>query len=177
MNNRPKIAVMLAAKIAAVLIALHLLSQGETSDQSGSKAAREAATATSSLLKPATFATQVRSGQILPPVPNSAKIAAHKQPVAAPANGSAAAIAWVSPTELKDIRGNLGHLATAAEAYMLDKGVTEVSYHDLVGTGHDYDLDTITPVIGEDYSRFSMELGQSQVIMVAPDGTSIVYNL
>jgi hypothetical protein len=65
----------------------------------------------------------------------------------------------------------------AAQQYMLDKGVTSASYYDLVGTGTDDYLRSINPVMGEDYTGFIINQADTQVLVVAPDGTTVTYNL
>src|SRR6266851_5449369 len=55
-------------------------------------------------------------------------------------------------SRIKAVTNNLRQLASAAQQYMLDKGVTQAAYTDLVGTATDAYIRSISPVAGEDYS-------------------------
>jgi len=77
----------------------------------------------------------------------------------------------------KVITNNLRQLATAASQYMLDKGMTEARYSDLVGTKTDNYIRTIAPVDHENYDDFILYQTQTQVTQVAPDGSIVTYNL
>ncbi|MGA3006819.1 MAG: prepilin-type N-terminal cleavage/methylation domain-containing protein, partial [Opitutaceae bacterium] len=52
----------------------------------------------------------------------------------------------------KAITNNLRQLAAAAQQYMLEQGVAQAGYSDLVGTGTNYYLRDIQTVCGEDYT-------------------------
>jgi len=80
-------------------------------------------------------------------------------------------------SEIKAMTNNLRMLSTASEQYMLDKGVTAAGYYDLVGTGTDNYIRAINPVMGEDYSGFYLTQHDTQVMIVAPDGTTVTFNL
>ncbi len=77
----------------------------------------------------------------------------------------------------KAMINNLRILASSAQMYMLDKGVTKAAYTDLVGTGTDYYVRSIAPVMGEDYTGIVVHQTDTQVKLVAPDGTPVVFNL
>jgi len=77
---------------------------------------------------------------------------------------------------LKAMTNNLRQLSTAAQQYMLDKGVTAAGYYDLVGTGTDNYLRNIAPVMGEDYSGVYITQTDTEIMIVAPDGTTATYD-
>jgi hypothetical protein len=96
----------------------------------------------------------------------------------APTTADSANFAQVrAQSQRKAITNNLRILATAAQQYMLDKGVTSAGYYDLVGTGTDNYVRGITPVIGEDYTGIYLHADDTQVTLVAPDGTTVTYNM
>jgi hypothetical protein len=80
-------------------------------------------------------------------------------------------------SRIKAITNNLRQLATAASQYMLDKGVRSAGYFDLVGTGTDNYIREVTPVMGEDYTGVFVNQTDTQVMVVAPDGTTVTYNM
>jgi len=108
---------------------------------------------------------------------------------AAPASQSAAAAALQAQmnqaafdkvrqqSRIKAMTNNLRQLSSASQQYMLDKGVTAASYFDLVGTGTDNYIRNVAPVMGEDYSGFYMTQHDTQTTIIAPDGTTAVFNL
>ena len=76
----------------------------------------------------------------------------------------------------KAIANNLRILGAAGMQYMLDKGVTQASYDDVVGTGG-YILRPITPVAGENYQDFNEVQSTTQISITTPDGRAVTYNL
>ena len=116
---------------------------------------------------------------VLPPVP-----ASQSTPPTPTTPGSVPTDAQMASMEdlrqqarVKAIKNNLRQLGTAAFQYMLDKGVKSASYYDLVGSGTDAYIRSINPVMGEDYSSIIVNQEDTQVMVVAPDGTTVVYNL
>jgi len=83
----------------------------------------------------------------------------------------------IQKVQLQAARNNLRMLSTAAQQYMLDKGVTAAGYYDLVGTDTDDYIRNIRPVAGEDYSGFYVNQSDTQVMVVLPDGTTVTYNM
>ena len=77
----------------------------------------------------------------------------------------------------KAITNNLRMIATAAQTYMLDKGVTSVSYQDIVGPGPDKYIRAITPIMGEDYTGIVVRQNSTQISVKTPDGQVITYNM
>lgn len=76
----------------------------------------------------------------------------------------------------KTVTNNLRQISTAASQYMLDKGVSQVSYTDLVGTGTDTYVHTVSPVAGEDYSSIVIGQGATQVSISAISFGTVTYN-
>jgi type IV pilus assembly protein PilA len=77
----------------------------------------------------------------------------------------------------KAVTNNLRQLAAAGEQYMLDKGVTQAGYTDLVGTLTDSYIRSITQVAGEDYSTILIQQGTTQVSVTSPAFGTVTYNL
>jgi competence protein ComGC len=77
----------------------------------------------------------------------------------------------------KAITNNLRIIASAAQTYMLDKGVTSASYQDIVGPGADKYIRAITPVMGEDYTGIVVRQNSTQISVTTPDGQVITFNL
>jgi len=77
----------------------------------------------------------------------------------------------------KAVLNNMRQLASAASQYMLDKGVTQASYTDLVGTGTDNYVRTIGPVSGEDYTTFTVVQSQTQISITSASFGTVSYNL
>ncbi|HTB63272.1 MAG TPA: hypothetical protein VK737_06750, partial [Opitutales bacterium] len=81
------------------------------------------------------------------------------------------------PTPKKAITNNLRLIASAAQTYMMDKGLTQASYNDVVGTTTDDYIRSLTPVVGEDYTGINIHIDTTEVAIVAPDGTMATYDL
>ncbi len=81
----------------------------------------------------------------------------------------------------KTVTNNLRQLAAAGQQYMLDKGVTQAAYTDLVGTATDNYIRSITPVADElpSYQAFTMAQGTTQVTISSPANSfdTVTYNL
>jgi hypothetical protein len=60
---------------------------------------------------------------------------------------------------------------------MLDKGVTQASYYDLVGTSTENYIRSITPAAGENYQDMNINQTTTQISITTPDGWAITYNL
>jgi type IV pilus assembly protein PilA len=72
---------------------------------------------------------------------------------------------------------NLRQIATAASQYMLDKGVTQAEYTDLVGTDTDNYIRSVSPVAGEDYTSEIVVQTQTQVSITAVSFGTVTYNM
>ena len=98
-------------------------------------------------------------------------------PASEPDGQTAAQQAAVLQAQKKTITNNLRQLATAGFQYMLDRGVTQVTYFDLVGTQTNNYIRSISPAGSEHYEDFIEERFSTQVTQVAPDGSIVTYNL
>lgn len=77
----------------------------------------------------------------------------------------------------KAVGNNLRQLATAASQFMLDKGVTQAAYTDLVGTDTDNYVHTLSPVAGEDYSSILIVQAATQVSISAITFGTVTFNM
>jgi type IV pilus assembly protein PilA len=77
----------------------------------------------------------------------------------------------------KAVVNNLRQIATAASQYMLDKGVTQAQYTDLVGTDTDNYIRSVSPVAGEDYTSEVVVQTQTQVSITAVSFGTVTYNM
>ncbi len=77
----------------------------------------------------------------------------------------------------KTVTNNLRQLAAAGQQYMLDKGVTQAAYTDLVGTATDNYVRSVSPVAGEDYTGFLVQQGTTQVAISSSTFGTVTYNL
>jgi type IV pilus assembly protein PilA len=116
---------------------------------------------------------------VLPPVPASQSTPPSPTVRARlPADAQSAALDQIrQQSQMKAMKNNLRQLATAASQYMLDKGVTSASYFDLVGTETDNYIRSINPAMGEDYSGIFVNQTDTEVMVVAPDGTTVTYDM
>jgi len=117
------------------------------------------------------------------PISNLAQPAPAQSSSAAAVQAAALTVAQVAipqvrqQSQLKAITNNLRQMYVAGQQYMLDKGVTEVGYYDLVGTGTDRYISKITPVMGEDYGGVYMTKTDTQIRLVAPDGATFTFGM
>jgi type IV pilus assembly protein PilA len=77
----------------------------------------------------------------------------------------------------KAVTNNLRQLASAGQQYMLDKGVTQALYADLVGTSTDNYIRSISPVSGEDYTTISIVQTTTQISISNLGFGTVTYNL
>jgi type IV pilus assembly protein PilA len=75
------------------------------------------------------------------------------------------------------ILNNLRQIAAASQQYMLEKGSASCSYTDLVGTGTDNYLHSVSPVADEDYSIITVAQTQTQVSVAGTTVGTLTYNL
>lgn len=76
----------------------------------------------------------------------------------------------------KAVINNLRQISSTAAQYMLEMGVTQVNYTDLVGTGTDSYLHNISPVAGEDYSGIVVVQGTTQLSLSADSFGTVTFN-
>lgn len=74
------------------------------------------------------------------------------------------------------IRNNLRKIANASTQYILDKGVTEVRFPDLISGPTPY-LSNITSVAGENYSNLVIRQSTTRISVTTADGRIISYDL
>ena len=72
----------------------------------------------------------------------------------------------------KTILNNLRQVASAGQQYLLDKGVTSVSYSQLRNDGRFAD---IKPVASENYSALIVAQGNTKLVATAAGGQRVVY--
>jgi type IV pilus assembly protein PilA len=79
----------------------------------------------------------------------------------------------------KAVTNNLRQIASAANQYMLENGVSQVSETQLAGTTTNYYLRPVTPVIGEIYTTMTIGNATTQISVSENDGnaTVVTYNL
>jgi len=80
-------------------------------------------------------------------------------------------------SRIKAVTNNLRQIATASSQYMLDKGVTQAGYTDLVGTDTDNYIRSVSPVAGEDYTGITVIQSQTQVSITATSFGTVTYNI
>ncbi len=74
----------------------------------------------------------------------------------------------------KAITNNLRQLVSAAQQYMLENGVTSVSYSSLVGSGKH--INSITAAAGEDYTGLSFNETDTQ-ITISTNNLTVTYKI
>jgi len=111
-------------------------------------------------------------------MPAASAVPAHA-PAAAPATASGPPVPANSvrqQSRVKAMTNNLRVIGSAAQQFMGEKGVTQASYYDLVGTDTDNYVRSVSPVMGEDYSGIIVSQTDTQVMVVAPDGTMVTFD-
>lgn len=76
----------------------------------------------------------------------------------------------------KAVLNNLRQISSGANQYMLDKGVTQAAYTDLVGTGTDSYIRNVSPVAGEDYSTLLVAQSATQLSISAQSFGTVTFN-
>jgi type IV pilus assembly protein PilA len=80
-------------------------------------------------------------------------------------------------SRMKTVTNNLRQMCSAGQQYMLDKGVTQAAYTDLVGTATDAYIRSISPAAGEDYTTITIAQTTTQVSISALTFGTVTYNL
>jgi type IV pilus assembly protein PilA len=80
-------------------------------------------------------------------------------------------------SRLKAVTNNIRQFATAAQQYMLDKGVIQAAYTDLVGTSTDNYIRSMNPVAGETYSSLSVVQTATQISITSAAFGTVTYNM
>lgn len=76
-------------------------------------------------------------------------------------------------SEEKTITNNLRIFASTGQMYMLDNGIPEVSYEDIVGPGKA--IEALESVAGESYEDLWMDIDTTELSVELPDGRVITY--
>ncbi|MGA2052672.1 MAG: hypothetical protein ABSH19_05110 [Opitutales bacterium] len=79
--------------------------------------------------------------------------------------------------QVKEATNNLRQLASASQQYMLDKGVTQASYYDLVGTSTDSYIRSIAPAADENYDDTIIYQTTTQISISSSSFGTVTYNL
>jgi type IV pilus assembly protein PilA len=80
-------------------------------------------------------------------------------------------------SRVKAVVTNLRQLASASQEYMLEKGATQAGYTDLVGTGTDFYIHGISPVVGESYTGITFVTTTTQISLSNSALGTVTYNL
>lgn len=75
------------------------------------------------------------------------------------------------------IRNNLRQLANAADQHMLEHGVEEVRYDQIVGPEPEKYIKAIEPVAGESYEDIVIRVDTPEISVTTPDGLVVVLAL
>lgn len=70
---------------------------------------------------------------------------------------------------------NLKLLFTAASQYMMENGIPETKYSDLVGPDSDKLVKKIEPAVGEDYTQLVFRAGDEKISIALPNGKTVEY--
>jgi len=181
-NSKIAIGAFVAAFIVAVLTSLYLgLNIFNRADGSAPPASKPAiAPAKPVVAVPSSVApvAQLPRGQIAPPkLPPSQVGVSSGQSADGGVSTPALIAAPPTPEETKAMKNNLRQLGAAAQQYMGEKGVTSASYYDLVGPGIYNYIRNVEPVAGEDYTGIVVHQTDTQVEVIAPDGTSVTFDM
>jgi len=80
-------------------------------------------------------------------------------------------------SRLKAVGNNLRIIGGSAQQFMGEKGVTQCTYTDLVGTGTDNYVRSVGPVAGEDYTGIVIVQSQTQLSISSPTFGTCTYNM
>ena len=116
-------------------------------------------------------------GGVAPPVRPAAQAKYASQSAPAAILPPATAVDSHTPEELRAVRNNLRLLGAAAQQLMKVKGLSQAGYYDVVGRQTDSYIRSVEPVMGENYSGLVVHQTDTQIEIVAPDGTSVTYDL
>jgi len=80
-------------------------------------------------------------------------------------------------SRMKSVTNNLRQIAMAASTYMLNNGITQAAYTDLIGNSTDDYLHTISSIAGEDYSTLTVAQTATQVSITSVTFGTATYNM
>jgi len=177
-NSKITMGAFIGAILVAIALWLHFGNGGEVNVppvvQSVSVPAKPAVAAPS----PMAPVAQAPRGQIAPPKLPPAQVDVKSvQSTDGSVSTPALIAAPPTPEDAKSMKNNLRMLGSAAQQYMGEHRVREASYYDLVGSGTDNYIRSVTPVVGEDYTGIVVHETDTQVEVVAPGGTSVTWDM
>jgi len=82
-----------------------------------------------------------------------------------------------TPEEIRAVKSNLRMLGAAAQQLMKVKGLSQAGYYDVVGRQTDSYIRSVEPIMGENYSGLVVHQTDTQIEIVAPDGTNVTFDL
>jgi len=82
-----------------------------------------------------------------------------------------------SQSRLKTVTSNLRQLASASQEFMGEKGTTQAAYTDLVGTGTDNYIRSVSAVSGESYSSITVAQTATQISVSSAAFGTVTYNM
>jgi type IV pilus assembly protein PilA len=71
---------------------------------------------------------------------------------------------------------NLRQYFAAAQQYMLDKSAVSCGYSDIVGPGTDFQIHSLVPVAGEDYTGLTVSQTSTQITLSAVTFGTVTYS-
>lgn len=84
---------------------------------------------------------------------------------------------YINGSKTKTIVNNLRQFAAAGQQYMIDRGMRQVTYTDLVGSGTQNYIRSISPADGEDYTHITINQSTTQISVTTKDFGAVTYNL
>ena len=112
---------------------------------------------------------EFRLGLVGPQTPLAPRVAGAPAPTPAPTSSPSTEAA------VNAIRSNLRTLTAAARQYQAERGVSTVSYSDLVGPGKF--ISELKPVAGENYATLSFPANVSSLSVTMADGTRVALDV
>ncbi len=132
--------------------------------------------------KPATMAAKGSPPVVILTRSAPSQVAAPSQPPAVvrqptPAEQAAAQAQIEHQAMLKRATSNLRIIGSSAQQFMMEKGVTEANFYDLVGTGTDNYVRSVDPASDEDYSGITVDQTQTQISISSASFGIVTFNL
>ncbi len=171
-NSKIIAAAVIVALIAGIPLYLQNQRINELSDQVAQLTAAKPAPMAAKNSQPIIILSRAGPTQVVVP---SLPPAVVREPTADEA--TAAQAQAVQRTLIKAATNNLRILASSAQQYMGEKGVTEASFFDLVGTGTDNYVRSVAPAVDEDYSDMTISQTQTQVSISSASFGLVTFNL
>ena len=180
MSTKSKI--ITAAVIMALLASIPMFFDWRKSNDTTPSRANNAGTPLTHISSPALPPKRVENAPIAPPLlppvvalAPTATAPAGTADVPAPVNTSLTPAAGQS--RLSAVTNNLRILGASAQQFMLDNHTSRATYYDLVGSGTDAYVRSITPVTGEDYTGLIIEAGDTQISISSSTFGTVTYDL